>query len=180
MCGCVLAGAAIQINAKRDLLRRHHAELPYIGTDTHLIGIRRAYATLPTGFLLAGISVVVDALRGNGLRSKAERRGVASSRCQKAQKYSARPPRRPRESHWDCLCCHHFTRLPSYLQHRVEHRYHTRCSAPRRPPSGTQTMPAQEIFAAHGIVRASRCVRLMAAGMPARCGFASARQAAPC
>ena len=112
MCGCDLAGAAIQINAKRDLLRRHHAELPDIGADTDLLGICRAYAALPTGFLAARISVEVDALWGNGLRSKAERRGVGSSRCQKAQKHSARPPRRPRERRWVCLGCHHPTRLP--------------------------------------------------------------------
>jgi hypothetical protein len=180
MCGCDLAGAAIQINAKRDLLRRHHAELPDIGADTDLLGIRRAYAALPTGFPAAGISVVVDALWGNGLRSEAERRGVTPNRCQKAQKHSARPPPRPRESRWVRFCCHHPTRLPKYLQHLVSHRYHTCCSAPRRPPSSTQTTPAREILVAHELLRAPRCARSMPPGVLARCGFASASQAAPC
>lgn len=162
MRGCYLAGAAIQINAKRHLLRRHHAELPDIGADTDLLGIRRAHAALPTGLLAARISVEVDALWGNGLRSKAERRGVGSSRCQKAQKYSARPPRRPRESRWVRFGCHYPTRLPKFLLHLVSHQYHTGCSTPRRPPSSTQTTPAREILAAHEVLRTPRCARLMA------------------
>ena len=84
-CGISIASTAVQIDAKRDLLRRHQTVLPDIGADMKFPGVRRTYATLPVGFLAAGIGVIVDALRRDRLGSDAEGRGMAAYRQYKAE-----------------------------------------------------------------------------------------------